>query len=572
MKRPTRSRGSSLLLLLLVTVLVLGLALVLSSLGTSHLRFSARVGSGERALNAAESVLALAIEKVRTDPEFGQTMGPGYGEILEVRLQESVGRLVFSRELSVQENLPFSTNNLSGDQSVQGWSDASVPARSVYLVAEGTNGGARRQVGAVLHLPPYPFVIASSGPVVAPKGLLVGSVGDEIPKNNRDLDPDQLLPGELGTNSTGAQAVLLGPDSLITGSVSAGGGVVLDPTAVVLGSLKTEPVDIPAIELEDYDPRILGGGYQTLPAYLQGPPLTGRSLAQGNLEVLQDLKLDEGLLFVEGDLTVYGGIRGSGIVVVTGDLEVRQGCQLTASNQAALLVAGDVSLKGLGPSRSAFQGLVYTEGDFLAEEISLVGTFIANSPKTGGSTLQLENAHAIHAPKVAKVTTAPAKTIAIEDRAQGFLDSLGPPDSYNPANGQTRWNIPISGPGVSIESGSAWQDTHAPGAAVDFGLFLTDNGDGTGTLLIRDDNYEFCGQSPPIPADPAVPVDTLLNHPAWQEHWRSEFEQLLTSAGFSGKPPNGSARSTAQAEVVGVDLDTFLKTKDRFRVLMWREL
>jgi len=47
----------------------------------------------------------------------------------------------------------------------------------------------------------------------------------------------------------------------------------------------------------------------------------GRARATGPL-VLGDLKLDSGLLYVDGDLTVTGKVTGNGAIVCTGKVTV----------------------------------------------------------------------------------------------------------------------------------------------------------------------------------------------------------------------------------------------------------
>ncbi|MEW6281944.1 MAG: hypothetical protein AB1758_25290, partial [Candidatus Eremiobacterota bacterium] len=118
------------------------------------------------------------------------------------------------------------------------------------------------------------------------------------------------------------------------------------------------------------------------------------------------------------------------------------------------------------------------------------------------------------------------------------LSSLPAPTSYDGA-GRTYWTVPISAAGnVSIDAGG-----YSP---ADFGLFLTDNGDGTGTVLLRDTNWDFC--SPSTPGDLSGPF-ALLESNANFTGFSSQFQTLLTLLS-SGAGPNG------EVDIPGVDDQT----------------
>ena len=73
----------------------------------------------------------------------------------------------------------------------------------------------------------------------------------------------------------------------------------------------------------------------------------------------------------------------------------------------ALLVGGDLQIGGSGPQGSYFQGLVYTEGSFLADRITVVGTVIAAGGVVPGP-VTLRESRAIQPPNsTIVVNTAP---------------------------------------------------------------------------------------------------------------------------------------------------------------------
>lgn len=137
---------------------------------------------------------------------------------------------------------------------------------TAHLVGVGKFGGQTSRVQAVVALPPFPFALASSGPVRAMGGVEVAGIG-AIPPGGTIEDADLLESGMVSNDPSG-QA-------------------------------------IPTQTLEEYTP--LGT------ASLSGNAnhLAGRVRRAGPLEVSGGLKLEGCLLYVDGDVKIQGGISES---------------------------------------------------------------------------------------------------------------------------------------------------------------------------------------------------------------------------------------------------------------------
>ena len=120
------------------------------------------------------------------------------------------------------------------------------------------------------------------------------------------------------------------------------------------------------------------------------------------------VKLDGAVLFVDGDLSVGGSLVGKGAVIVTGTTTITGSATLATDNMAAILSAGEVIILGQGDERSTFRGMVYTESNFTARNLSLYGISTAN----GGadSVVSIQDSRLIHVPDYAEVSFTPKQS------------------------------------------------------------------------------------------------------------------------------------------------------------------
>ena len=381
-KTAVRSQGASLGgTLLAISVLAL-LAFSLSSLMVTHLRMSSQQDRSLLASNAARSTVSAAIAKIMENSKFGQT--GALEQEVRLELPEAVGILTFNQDSAQKNGLPYSTNNLDGREDAPGAEGALVPASTVYLTAVGRSGGVERRVDVVLRVPPFPWAIASGGRIDTRNGVYVASLPEGVWPP--PTDESELLPADLVANGIGSKAISLGDQSTILGDVEAVGSVYIQsPSKVVVkGEVLSgsSPVEIPVIHPADFDPISKNIDHFELTAG-NVEELTGTARAGVPLEFVRPLKLDNAQLYVDGDLTLRGGVTGTGALIATGNVTVLGGARVEAPTELAVISGGQVRLAGEGPERSRIRGLFYADKGLEASEMTLVGSLLTGNASTG---------------------------------------------------------------------------------------------------------------------------------------------------------------------------------------------
>ncbi|MBI3928913.1 MAG: hypothetical protein HY319_25450 [Armatimonadetes bacterium] len=426
--------GTALLVVLLLTVLAFGLA------GTSvlNLHLMTRTGNSHQADNVARCVVARAIEEILTSQDEDAERVDTLRVHPEGAPPEAEGLLCFDRAQAEKLGIPWSTDNREGTVSIQGWRDRPVAPGAVYLVGVGRANGIEHRIEAVLHSPGFPWAIACAGPIRSEGGVTVARL-ERLPEN-RVPTVEDYLPADVVSNAPG-ESVYLGSHTTISGDVRAVGDVELasgGESIQVLGEVRTntDPVELPEIDPALYDPQAAGRPYEELHEahYSEGPTVFEGSLRRsGSITVQGGLELSGAVVYVDGDLTVHGGLSGRGILVVRGKTTIVGGADLTSDN-LALLSEGDVVLHGKGKDRSFFHGLVYTKGNFLAEEITLLGTLVAGGgQQTGGGQhngatdraprATFRDAAMVNLPSSARVEVQPGAAV-MEEGIELDLDPL----------------------------------------------------------------------------------------------------------------------------------------------------
>ncbi|MCE7874574.1 hypothetical protein DYH09_29980 [bacterium CPR1] len=391
-------RGVGLANTLVVITIMVTLAFTVASVSFSHLSVSNRLSNAEVARNRAESVVAMAIDRVITDreasnPDFAGTV------TLPVPASEPPGSGVacFDELQAQAQQIPHSTNNITADVSKIGALGRVVPAHGIHVIGVGRCNGVERRVEAVLLIPKFPFSIASSGRITSNGGLKVVSLDDLsllASGGLASIPPDQLNPGDIASNSNDAsQAMnLQGTGIHITGDARAVGGIDYDTgTVVVDGSVlpNSDKTYLPKLNLSDYDPASKPG-LVTVSGNQSNLEVDNWTRSSGDLFVSGGLKLDSGVLYVDGNLSVNGGISGKGAVIVTGSIEVFGGGVQASDNVAAILAGQGLKLQANQADQAQIKGLIYTEGDLSADWVTLGGATVANA-SGAGSQVTLNN-------------------------------------------------------------------------------------------------------------------------------------------------------------------------------------
>lgn len=388
-------RGFSLAGTLCFIAVMVTLAFTAASYSVTNLNLNKRLVNSKVASDLAESACNLALARILEDPSWRGS--------LEHQAGGGLGQVSFEEAQARDWKIPRSVNNLQSANAVAGVARTVAP-ESVQIVALGRYNGVTKQIEQVVSIPTYRYALVSNGPIHSQGDLLVAGLDNPalLSQGVSQLRPDQLRGGYLASNSADDQAISLesspGHSSKITGSVEAVGGIQLGDDVEVLGAVQEgSPVaPLPAFRISDYDPKGRSDLIEESDAQRARLVVQGATRREGSLTITQGLQFQQGYLYVHGDLTIDGGIQGTGALFVTGDLTVRGLSTFVGDSREAVLVGGNVHIEGSDSDKSVFQGLIYSEGDVRAKNVTLVGAVVAHRPQatpgspSSGSQIQLE--------------------------------------------------------------------------------------------------------------------------------------------------------------------------------------
>ncbi|MFN8607050.1 MAG: hypothetical protein U0931_05940 [Vulcanimicrobiota bacterium] len=564
-----RTTGMGLGNVLLVVTLLALVAFTVAALSLSHLNYSQRTLNSHEAQRVAESTLALAIRELARDSRFGEIRLAD--KVVEYRSPNGgVGHLSFWPETAAGWGVDLSTNNLSGTNPVEGFDRLRpVPAFSAQLIASASYRGVMRRVETVIYVPPFPYAIASAGPLVSTGGLEVGALtqGTDV-EDVSTIESQDLVSAHIVSNSGGSQALSLGPGSIITGDVRSHGGVLLDPKAVVHGQIRinSDTVSIPKEEVASYDPQLLGKPNLQLltPGTIKAPNFEGFVKSPGSLRVSGGLVLDNSVLYVDGDLEVSGGVQGSGALFVTGNTHISGASDLSTDNSVALMTQGNVTLDGSDADSSHLQGMIYSEGSFKASRIDLLGVFIQNNPE---GKVEIDDSRLVSMPELSQMQLQINSPSPPLTGGNIYLDRDGnpfPPNKKPDGKGPIIFEAyPVSGGGWELadpNTNTVYSVADYAALQAKFAQVWSDlvqkKGRGRGRLrgLNKDGRTKFFSAKRVSAAKLAASLDAILG---------------------GGVPPRAPAASAivlpgATSQSLDLNPSRFLSFKDRIRVLYWR--
>lgn len=411
-------KGSTLATILLLTSVVAILAFALAGSSVAHLHLSYRATNSESAENLAESVIAYTLEKVVEDHTFGKSRLSSETIQLPELNETKTAALTFHEETAENQGLLYSTNNLESDAAVSGSTGRVLPAHSLHLVGQGSRNGVPRKVEALFHVPKFPYVVATAGTFTTEGETLVASV-DRMDALQGPSDDWELEPGHVSSNSADPEALTFSSSTKVTGDAKASGGVLLQSGATVLGQVKphSETTEIPRYSVTDFDPELTGktGITRIATGNVRRANYEGWVKRDGDLLVTDGLHLDNGVLYVDGNLSVEGGVTGTGALLVTGDTFVTGRSALTSDNLAAIVGEGNISLQGDSSGSSIFRGLIYSNKDLVAEDMTIVGTLLVAGD---GGSLNLRDTRVVYSPD--------SISIDLQHRARTGLQFVSP--------------------------------------------------------------------------------------------------------------------------------------------------
>lgn len=382
---------------LLIATLLLTLAFTTAAMSFSHYTLSNQIERAAVARSLAEAAANRAIGRCLADITYGAR--GSIGDDITVTM-ESVpggwGKVYFGGQDSVRfGNIPRSYNYLAQDIPQPG-NGRTLPSRSLQIIAIGQSGKMRRAVETIVAIPQYKYAIASTGNITASGGLLVAGVKNPAAvENGVSLIPeDQWAPGCVLSNSADPEEALNldsgAATSRITGDVRAAGGIKLGANTTVEGSLKAfaSPEEVPKVDPRNFDTASMAGCNTTLSADEFNLEINGPARREGNLTVSGGLTMDAGVLYVNGDVEVHGGLHGKGALISTGQVRIyHQSSFKAADDQAAIVAQSNVEIHGSDQDDCVYNGVVFTQGDFKASKVTLLGALCA--ARTEGSKVEL---------------------------------------------------------------------------------------------------------------------------------------------------------------------------------------
>ncbi|MHB2016544.1 MAG: hypothetical protein ACYCW6_06300 [Candidatus Xenobia bacterium] len=375
----------------MIILLAVTAAFSLANISLLDLQSSQTIDAQRTARNLADSCIAITIQHLRADATFGTNRLPT--DTCQVSYSNGSAYATFNPQAAAAQNIPWSTNLLQSDTAGSGWHGRSIPSHGCHIVAQGICNSHRVLVESIVTMPPFPYTIAATGTVASLGPLLVAAVDPASQASAQaNIQSNNLLPGNLVSNSAQAQALDLSACH-VTGNVQAVGGIQLARGSQVDGSVQpdSDPVPMPSIDVQGMVTSASNDA--NLTAITQNPIGNPKMPAgfysyTGNLVVNGDLNLSQTVMYVNGSLHVTGGIKGTGALIVGGTTTVDRTSQMATDDMAAIISGDTVTLNGAGSGASSFQGLIYTAGDFKAQGITLIGSFVANSGNNGNVQLQ----------------------------------------------------------------------------------------------------------------------------------------------------------------------------------------
>jgi cytoskeletal protein CcmA (bactofilin family) len=378
-----RKRGAGILSVLVGSSMLLLLAFTVAGTSFHHVSMSNRMHNDQSARNLAEAAIAKAIQQLMIDHTKHQP--PVAGQAIQVppgAPDHQCGYLTFDPDTAADFNaklksvkLEASVNNF-GNQSSKPAGSRTLPAESVYLRAVGIDHGVEKSVEAVLYIPQFPWAVASQGKILG-RDTYVASVKDWADAE----DPALHKPGHLLTNANGlADAVKFDGNVTVTGDVQSRSGADFG-NATIRGErrLNADAVEIPSIDVSVYNTagRATGDNvYDDSTPPTSARPIQGEAYGRTSL-YSNGIKLDGGILYVDGSVTLNGPLEGEGAIIATGDVKISGSGSLASNNKVAIVSKGDVEIRGLGSDKLQLSGMIYSEGAMTIDNARVKGNVLA---------------------------------------------------------------------------------------------------------------------------------------------------------------------------------------------------
>lgn len=441
-------RGSSLINVLFLSIALFGLLFATSSTWLFQLGLSSRSEAQEGCRRLAEATAQTAVARLLKQnnaqlPDLSVSL-PAYpgGQGL---LSTDTGR---AQNLGIDNSANNLTGSLGSSASAR-WGRVAVPRERACLVAVGRWRGQEQRIEVMLHVPSFPYVLGSSVPLKG-QNLTVFAVAAQADLDGgiANVAEDKKEPGHLVTNALDdgeVAALLLDGQTTIEGDAQSRGSIDRTRTVHIKGEERprAEQVPLPDINFAALDP--IGRSEKTdiTTATLTNPPqFEGIYRAPQSLTISGGLDLNGAVVYVDGSVTVDGGIRGKGALIATRDVIVRGESAFTGDQQAGIVAGGNVQLHG-APS-AEYRGLIYTEGNLDVRDIQVAGSVVVNNPAPTGLS-QFTDSGLVQTPGAGRLR------FPITTSSPGTPPGLGAVADFN-------YHAYAWGAAFDVGSGQPWMD------------------------------------------------------------------------------------------------------------------
>lgn len=399
-----KDRGGSLMSALLLITIIMLIAATMAGVFTMNMNITQRVSNGTVALSEAEAGISEVLYLITRDEnieapssaeESSENPKVTYGFENET-IRSTITPGMDSDEayhvvtFNSSSAYPHSTNNTTLDND-SGSLGRTVPDGMLHIVSTGYCKGQYRSVECIIEKPPFPFGLATSGPIHSTEPLVVKGVSSL----DKLVSGDEDRPGHILCNSAeGVRIDQVNPPrpTEISGFIKSAGPAVVAQPAVVRGGIRahSDASSFADINIENFknegEPGVVTLVDNTYPEDQQMDIMYYHP--GGGLTYQGSVNMNRALLYVDGDLTINGPVSGEGLIVVNGNATFQAGTTLSGSNKMAVLCSGDMTING---NNNYFTGLVYCEGNLSARNITIVGNTIVNSPDPNKGQALLED-------------------------------------------------------------------------------------------------------------------------------------------------------------------------------------
>lgn len=364
---------------LAISCLALVAGFTVATAGTWSLQLSSQNENSQIALDLADSAIAEAIAHLQKDPLWGLKNKPSITVPAVPGMPEGAeGKLTFDPAQPM-----YSTSHVDGN-TAPAWQNRPLAAGRVHLVAQGQCRGVARTVECLIFSPKFPRAIGCDGPIELKSAFVASAniLSDVVdPDGTVHINSEQMNRGDVVCNdiTTLLQA------SRVKGAVQSKLRVDQQDGSVIEGEVLSpyQQVPLPAFDVHQYDPKadpdtvcdeVDGGIFPS-----SQPAVTGIRRFKSDCTFSGDLKLDNAIVYVAGDLTIQGSLSGVGAIFCEGKTSVGGSVKLNSADSIALISNGDIRLRGDGEQNSFFMGLVATTGSISADHLTIVGSLVAHN-------------------------------------------------------------------------------------------------------------------------------------------------------------------------------------------------